>query len=72
MYIRDICEAIMKKITLIISAAIMVISYIVAIVEDRYDYPILIGTISGIIFLCCDFLVFMEILAGIKKEKKKH
>lgn len=60
---------VISKFILVLSALIMVISFGVVVFEADYGIPLLIGEISGIIFILSDIIVAIDAIAQMVKKR---
>lgn len=61
---------IISKSILALSALIMVISFGIVVFDADYGIPLLIGEISGVIFILSDIVVAIEAIVQMAKKRE--
>ena len=60
----------LAKIVLVVSGLIMVISFGIAVLNNNYEMPIIVGAVSGIIWLIADLAVAISAIRELAHGKK--
>lgn len=63
---------VISKIVLLLSALTMVISLGLAAFDADYGIPLIIGVISGVIFILADIIVAVDAITQLMKKVKNN
>lgn len=61
---------VISKMTLVLSTLIMVIAFGLVAFEGDYGSPLIVGKISGAIFLISDIIVAIDAISRLTKKEK--
>lgn len=61
--------AIISKCTLVLSSLVMTISFGLVAFDANYGFPLIIGEISGVIFIISDIIVVLNAILQLAKKE---